>query len=214
MELDSLTKIAQIIFYSGGLLLGALTYRRAKSTILNTVNTEYHKKVIEHLAELSESLYLEFDFSSAALWYRQNDFVQVVDKLHEEIADRKDEIIAKGQVDAGIMASPKMIQISTLSKKYKSDPFLPDPIRNKLVSLFEKRDKAMSQAYLSVMLEYMSELAKGRHWDTLDTNKHWLQEKVEERLEKGGAGFKDVNEAVNEIRLEIHRYFKQFSPAT
>jgi len=51
MELDSLTKIAQIIFYSGGLLLGVLTYGRAKSTILNTVNTEYHKKVIEHLAE-------------------------------------------------------------------------------------------------------------------------------------------------------------------
>lgn len=212
MELDSLTKIAQIIFYFGGLLIGVLTYRRAKSTILNTVNTEYHKKVIERLAELSEALYREFDFSSDELWYRQDDFGQVVDKFHEDIANRKDEILAVGEVNVGIMVSPKMIQISTLSKKYKSDPFLPEAIRNKLVLFFEKRDKAMSQAYLSVMLEYMSEISKGQHWETLATNKHWLNRKVEERLEKGGVSFLDLNEAVHDIRLEIQRYFKQFSP--
>lgn len=214
MELDSLAKITQIIFYTGGLFLGVLTYRRAKSTILNTVNTEYHKKVIDRLSDLSEALYREFDFSSDELWYRQDDFGQVVDKLHQEIASRKDAILAKGEVDAGIMASPKMIQISTMLNKYKSDPFVPESIRNKVVSLLEKRDKAMNQAYLSVMYEYMSELAKGQHWETLDTNKHWLNSKVEERLAKAGVGFADLRDAVHDIRLEIQRYFKQFSTMT
>lgn len=85
MDLDSIAKLAQILFYAGGLLIGALTYRRAKSTILNTVNTEYHKKVIERLADLSEVLYREFDWSSDDAWYKQDDIGHVCDELHKAI---------------------------------------------------------------------------------------------------------------------------------
>ncbi|MCF7967446.1 MAG: hypothetical protein K9L79_18190 [Methylobacter tundripaludum] len=212
MELDSVTKLSQIIFYAGGLLIGMLTYRRAKSTILNTVNTEYHKKVIERLADLSEALYREFDQSSDEVWYKQDDVGHVVERLHEEIADQKEIILASGELDAGIPVSPKQMQFLNLTNKYKSDPFLPDPIRNKVVGLLEKRSNAMFNAYMTVMKQYISELAQGRHWETLNTNKHWLHNQIVDRLRMDGVGVADVEDAVHDIRLEIQRYFKQFSP--
>lgn len=214
MELDSVTKVAQILFYGGGLLIGMLTYRRAKSTILNTVNTEYHKKVIERLADLSEELYREFDFSSDEVWHRQDDVGHVVERLHEEIAGQKENIVASGEVDSGVPMSPKQMQLMNLTKKYKSDPFLPEAIRNKVVGLLERRSNAMFSAYMTVMNQYMSGLAKGRYWDTLDTNKHWLHNQVMDHLRKDGVSITDIEEAVHDIRLEIQRYFKQFSPMT
>jgi hypothetical protein len=212
MDLDSITKITQILFYCGGLLVGALTYRRARSTILNTVNTEYHKKVLERLADLSEELYREFDFSSDEAWHNQDDVGEVVQRLHDEIVQHKDAILASGEVDSGIPMSPKQMQLMSLKKRYKSDPFLPEPIRNKVISLLEKRSNAMLGAYFAVMKQYMSALAKGQHWDTLETNKHWLHNQVMDRLRKEGVGISEVEEAVHDIRLEIQRYFKQFSP--
>lgn len=214
MELDSILKLTQVLFYAGGLLIGMLTYRRAKITILNTVNTEYHKKVIDRLADLSEALYREFDQSSDEVWYKQDDVGHVVDRLHEHIVGRKADILASGHVNAGVPVSPKQMQLLNRTNKYKSDPFLPDQIRNKVVTLLENRSNAMYSAYMAVMKQYMSELAQGQHWETLDTNKHWLHNQIVERLRKDGVGVSDVEEAVHDIRLEIQRYFKRFSPVT
>lgn len=212
MELDSAAKFAQIIFYAGGLFIGALTYRRAKSTILNTVNTEYHKKVIERLSDLSEELYKEFDQSSDDVWYKHDDVGDVVERLHEHIVDHKEAILASGQVDAGIPVSRKQMELRNLTNKYKSDPFLPDAIRNKVVGLLEKRSNAMFNAYMIVIKQYMLELGQGRHWETLDNNKGWLSNQILGHLRREGVGITEVEAAVHDIRLEIQRYFKQFSP--
>lgn len=203
MELDSIVKISQIIFYLGGLSIGVLTYQRARSTILNTVNTEYHKKVLDRLAELSEELYREFDFSSDEAWHKQDDVGYVVQMLHDQIVECKEEIITSGEIDSGIPLSPKHLQLMNLINRYKSDPFLPEAIRNQVVSLLEKRSNAMFSVYETVINKYKADLAKGKHWDTLETNKHWIHNKVIDRLRKEGVGISEVEDAVHNIRLEI-----------
>ena len=212
MDLDLLLKVLQSLFYAGGLVIAGLTYRRAKSTILNTVNTEYHKKVIERLAELSEVLYREFDAFSDDAWYKQDDVGYVVECLHSNIKGHRELIVAAGELLEGVAVSPVQNRLQNLTNRYKSDPFLPDQIRDKVVGLLEKRVNVMDGAYWDVMQDYMSALAMGRHWDTLETNSSWLHNRVNEKLNEGGVGIAQVENAVHDIRLEIQRYFKQFNP--
>lgn len=212
MYLDVVSKLAQIVFYAGGLVLGALTYRRAKSTILNTVNTEYHKKVIERVSALSDELYREFDSFSDDAWHKHNDTKVVIERLHEGILENKAEILARGELEGGIPVSPLQLRLSNLMRKYKSDPFLPTPIRNKVVALHQKRFEATFDAYMHVLEEYQSKLAQGKYWDTLDTNYGWLHNQINDRLYSSGMGISQVEEAVHDIRLEIQRYFDKFYP--
>ena len=67
MTIDTLSKIVQISFYIVVGLTAVLTYISAKKGLLNTVNTEYQKKVINRLEEISKaekmvSLCCEFSY--------------------------------------------------------------------------------------------------------------------------------------------------------
>ncbi len=211
-DLDAIVKVAQVIFYGGGLAVGILTYARARSTILNTVNTEYHKKVIERVSALSDELYREFDFFSDDAWHKQNDVEEVVKRLHEELIEHKDQILANGVVWGGIPVSRQQLHLHNLTKKYKSDPFLPAQIRDKVVALLKKRSDAMFGAYMEVLRNYQAELAQGKHWETLSTNHDWLHNQINDRLYKAGVGVSQVEEAVHDVRLEIQKYFHKFNP--
>lgn len=212
MDIDTLTKISQIAFYAGGLVLGLLTYRRAKATILNTINTEYHKKVIEKLADISEDLYKEFDFSLRSS--RKNDVEYVVDIINKEALEFKERILANGAAAffSGTPMSPKQVKDLSLVRKYKSEPFLPDSVRVKILNLLEKRNSAALLAYGKVMTKYQEGLAAGKYWDTLDTNWHWLNNEIVNLLRDHDAGFEKGEEEVHDIRLEIKRYFDKFTP--
>jgi hypothetical protein len=211
-DLDTSVKTAQIIFYGGGLLVAVLTYIRARSTILNTVNTEYHKKVIERVATMSEELYREFDFSSDEAWHKCDDVEEVVKQINEGLIKHKEAVLARSEFWGAVPASPKLLHLLNLSKKYKSDPFLPAPIRDKLVALLKKRSDEMLNAYMEVLWTYQSELAQGKHWDTLDTNHKWLHNQINDRLRTAGVGISQVEDAVHDVRLEIQRYFQKFNP--
>lgn len=78
--------------------------------------------------------------------------------------------------------------------------------------MLEKRTDAILTAHMDVMERYMSELAEGDHWDTLEANKHWLHNHVVEHLCRDGMGIPEVEKAVQDVRLEIQRYFKRFNP--
>ena len=92
--MDTLLKVVQIGFYITAASIGILTYLKAKNGLLNTVNTEYQKKVIDRLAELSTELLDEFDSSSDNYWLRENSVKEILDRIHEEIMPHKNEIIS------------------------------------------------------------------------------------------------------------------------
>ena len=76
-------KVVQIAFYVVGAVVAILTYRAARRGLLNTVNTEYQKRVMDRLRRLSEDLYGEFDPSSEAYWPK----VRAVHDAIEQIND-------------------------------------------------------------------------------------------------------------------------------
>ncbi len=68
MTLDDGLKVTQIAFYVAAGVVAILTYLKAKRGLLNTVNTEYQKKVIERLGSIADELLEEFDPASERYW--------------------------------------------------------------------------------------------------------------------------------------------------
>src|SRR5436309_1012595 len=84
MDLDNLTKLVQIGFYATGATVAVLTYRSAKRGLLNTVNTEYQKRVIERLHALAEELLSEFDPGSPNYWAAKGIIEEAVRQINKD----------------------------------------------------------------------------------------------------------------------------------
>src|SRR5664280_2400993 len=68
MNLENVTRCAQIAFFLTTGTVAVLTYIRARRTVLSTVNAEYQKRVMDRLHQLSNDLYGEFDPDGPHYW--------------------------------------------------------------------------------------------------------------------------------------------------
>lgn len=212
MDLDAVLKIVQMAFYVTAGTVAILTFVKAKNGLLNSVHTEYQKRVMDHLADLSEELYSEYDPESEHYWVNQQSVHEVLERLHAEFKPYKYDIITKKQPPPGIPVSSLESKLRRLLDKYKSDPFIPFDIREKIVEFFSKRVAAMNEAFVTEIEKYKNELAEGKHWDTLDQNRHWIHNRILDRLNSAGCGISQVQEHVHAIRNDIQRYLEGFNP--
>lgn len=81
--MDFFVKIFQIGFYVTASIIAVLTFVKAKNGLLNSVNTEYQKRVMERLSDLSDEIWEEFDFSSANHWSKNKALDEVLERIHE-----------------------------------------------------------------------------------------------------------------------------------
>jgi hypothetical protein len=213
MDMDSISKFFQIIFYITASVITVLTFIKAKNGLLNSVNTEYQKRVMDRLASLSNELYEEFDPDSENYWVKTDLVKEVVDALHEEIRPLKHEIITKKEeIDSGIRTPKDFLKLTAYLDKIKSDPFIPKSIRDKVVLNLETRTATIISAHMEVMRDYKNGLANGKYWDTLDSNHGWIHNRIVDRMYKNGVGISQVQEAVHGIRLDIQEYLEKFNP--
>ncbi|GAB1768781.1 hypothetical protein [Priestia megaterium] len=61
LSLKETALFVQMGFYIVGSIIAIKTFISAKRGLLNTVHTEYQKRIMDHLERLSEALYSEFD---------------------------------------------------------------------------------------------------------------------------------------------------------
>lgn len=212
MTLDDKLKIAQLAFYSVGTVVAILTYIKAKNGLLNAVNTEYKKRVMDRLAEISVELLSEYDSFSPKCWYKTDSVKEVLDRFHKHIAPHKDEIIKSGKIFPGVPVSTKEAELKRQATVFKSDPFIPKKIKERLVDFFESRAQVMGGVFFAQINKYGEELAKGKHWGTLDNNHAWLHNKIMEDMRKQGCGISEIEKEVHDIRDSIQNYFESFDP--
>jgi hypothetical protein len=214
MELDTLFKSVQAGFYLVAGFVAVLTYLSAKNGLLNTVNTEYHKRVIDGLSSLSEELYNEFDMSTSQFWGKDKSTKELVDRINEQARLYRHELLTRpdGPHPIGVPVTKIEQRLISLLNKYKSDPFLPDPIRSAVVSLLEGRLNAIQDAHQEAAEYYIKTLSEGKQWDNLNENHGWLHNRINAQLYSSGFGISQVEERVHDIRLKIKRYFGSFNP--
>jgi hypothetical protein len=214
LTLDEILKIMQIIFYTTGSVVAILTYISAKKGLLNTINTEYQKRVMDRLKELSDELASEFNPDSPNYWATAQSTITIeaVKGINEAFLRDKEEIQKRqGIVMARIVGKDEQ-RLERIVQNIKTDPFLPRSIRNIVVDFLEKRMKALSNAYSSVLNEYRDDLMKGKYTETMDNNGSMVWGKLLGRLNESGYGAAHIENEVDNMRLAIQEYFNSYDP--
>jgi hypothetical protein len=196
--------IFNIIFFVVVGTVTLLTYKSARRGLLNTVNTEYQKRVMDKLSSLSEELYSEYDNSSENYWAKNNDTLEIADQLIE---------MYKSEI--GILGHPislKVRKLGTLLDKLKSDPFIPDEISIVLVKHLEKRVNTMEEIYFSETEEFTENLKKGKFDNNLDQAKYAFHNQIIDKLYENKCGISQIEEEIHHIRIEIKKYLQSFNP--
>lgn len=92
MTIDIAQKLSQIGFYTVAIVLTILTYLNARKGLLNPINIEYHKHVIERLKEISAELLSEYDEFSDNYWARNKATIDALDRIREDFRDNRTNI--------------------------------------------------------------------------------------------------------------------------
>ena len=211
--LDSALKVTQIAFYIIASAVAVLTYRAAKRGLLNTVNTEYQKRVMDRLQRLSEDLYSEFDPSSPAHWSKMRPVHDAIEGINEVFFRWKDDILAAKAYHYGTPYPADVQRLDTLLHPLRSDPFIPENIREMVVDLVENRLQVMSGIYHTEFERYADRLAKGKQTPLTaldDVNK--VHNRIVEQMRTHGCGITQIEVEIHRIRGLIQDYFEAFNP--
>ena len=138
-------KIVQIGFYTVAAIVAILTYRAARRGLLNTVNTEYQKRVMDRLQKLSEDLYSEFDPSSETYWPNVRAVHEAIEEINDVFERNRDEILAERKYYYGVPVTKDVERLRRLLGPVISDPFIPDEIRGAVVDLLDSRIQVLEE---------------------------------------------------------------------
>jgi hypothetical protein len=143
-QLDTILPITQILFYVSAALVAWLTYRSARRGLLSPVNTEYQRRVIDRLSELSTSIWAEFEEHPDGLI---NVFVNEILCRLENPDERAAVDVAAVSTEA--ISGSRFATAQRLDKIYWSywnDPFVPPNILAAFLPILKHRIWAMSVA--------------------------------------------------------------------
>ncbi|RFB20722.1 hypothetical protein DZB87_26555 [Bacillus sp. ALD] len=212
--IKDIAALVQICFYIVGATIAILTYRSAKRGLLNTVNTEYHKRVIDHLEKLSETLYSEFDPDSEVYFKRSFNLYEKLQKLLEEYNDEFKLHPSKDFLPVRYVERTNLeFRLWKLIKELKSSPFLPDHIvdytvnylTGRLDTITRVKDRSFEKIIQPELMKkeqinVSSKIGRSYVWE------------VKYNLKKTGCGEDEVELEVHKIRTMIKDYLKSFNP--
>ena len=207
-------KIVQIGFYAIGAIVAVLTYRAARRGLLNSVNTEYQKRVMDRLQKLSGDLYSEFDPSSPAYWARGHfkDVEEAVKHINYVFTASKSAFLEDGDFPypCGIRVPKDEERLSRLLNPIRSDPFIPESIREAVIDLLNTRLEVLVETRHAELARYAQSLAKGKREPLSEAG--GIQNKILEQQRLRGCGIEAIEEEVHAIRALIQDYFDGFNP--
>ncbi len=213
--LDQVLKITQILFYLVAGIVAILTYRKAKDTLLNTVNTEYQKKVIARLEELAKELADEFDSNSPNYWARHDPICEFVAAINETYLEEKEDLEKLKHYPYGYPYNASDRRIRYILDSIKSDPFIPKQLRDYTIEVLQKRhDKTLEIRY-DAFDSYFKSLLKGKKMlltDGTDRDFDKFHNKIIEKLNKNECGITAIEQQAHDIRSTIQEYLESYNP--
>lgn len=212
MTPDEILKIVQIAFYITVGILAVLTFLSAKKGLLNTINTEYHKRAFDKIENLSQALLSEFDPKSDDYWANGDPLREFLKETHKIFEKNKEQILKDKVFHSGIPSPRSFDRLQGIIRRVKSDPFVPKEIRNQVTAHLENRSKKMFSIHMEEIRKYLKELANGKHGTDYEINSAIVHNRINDKLYKNNCGISQVEEQVHEVRLFIQSYLEKFNP--
>lgn len=205
--------VVQLGFYLSAAIVALLTFAIARRGLLSPVNTEYHKRVMDRLADISSELGDEWNPASPECWVHHGD--QVKEAFQDLVLQFAR--FEAGEVEAraiGIMPWQLETRLTEQFNKWRSDPFLPVEIRDPLLNFTIARTHACSDIYFSELGKYRKAMVRERSIkNSAATDWTHVNARIIERLRVAGFAPEQVAEVVDRLKLEIQRYLLRFHPA-
>lgn len=201
MNTEYILKWVQIAFYITVGVIAILAYLKAKKRLFNPIKKEYHKRMMLKVEEISNYLYSEFDEESEMYWNKQKEIDYCVKIMIDDYKNNE-------TPEEGVPVNPVEKRLENFLTKVKSDPFVPNAIRNIVVKHLEERLKMnfINNEELSNFKELLTnEPEKYLNDESIASSIH---NKINQRLSDLGWGIGHVEEKVNAIRLEIQKYYE------
>jgi hypothetical protein len=215
LTLDNVLKTAQICFYITASIITILTYRSAKNGLLNAVNTEYQKKVINKLEEISIELGSEFDPLSPNYWANYNPIRESVSEINDVFERNKEYILELGEYPFGTVLPSNIKRLRTFIARIKSDPFTPKEIREVILAFLERRSQIVMSIYSNELESYAQLLVNGERLlktNGEDSKFDEFHNSIIEKLNFEKCGISAIEAEVNKIRSYIQLYLESFNP--
>ncbi|WJE18831.1 hypothetical protein QRY07_19050 [Bacillus cereus] len=217
IAISDIASLVQIAFYITGSTVAVLTYKSAKKGLLNTVNTEYQKRVMDRLEALSSVLYSEFDPESDEYWLNREGKITVIDIVNKDLEDyrkfqeRNMSLEPEEKYKAGILVVSIEEKLTKLIQDIKSDPFLPDEIANHVVEKLTFRRDTVNIIMDEEIDAYRQKLFRHEFTEP-EMLPYFISNKINTRMYEAGCGISQVEEDVHNIRILIREYLKSFNP--
>lgn len=193
-------------------VVAILTYRSAKRGLLNTVNTEYHKKAIEQIQSISKKLHDEFDETSDFHWLKVNWKQEAINRVVEQYLESKN-----GGYEFEIGGIPETAlnkRLDALISETKSDPFLPTVIADSISNYLEERQSISFDIYWEEIEKYKKELGDGKYStnESLEYSKAIVSNRINKKLYAVGFGVSDVEKRYMNYVLRYENISKASIP--
>ncbi|PES94726.1 hypothetical protein CN510_16910 [Priestia megaterium] len=216
ISLKDYAALVQIGFYIIGATLAILTYKSAKRGLLNTVNTEYQKRVMDHLHELSETLYAELKYKPDSKESSKYDFSYDIQPIAKRMLEQykthvKDGNDPKKFTSRGSLLPVGVIRLNKFKEKIQSDPFIPDHIAQYVIDYTYKRFVVSRDIIIEELREFENSLKNQEHKD-YQSLPFSVSKNVSRRIAQNGFSHGRIREEVHKIRMMIKDYLKSFNP--
>ena len=204
-------QIVQIVFYVTTTIVGILAYIAAKNVLLNQVYNEYHKKVIDNLSSVSENLVKEFDLISPESWDNVDEKGKFIEQLMIVVRDMEE-----GGLDPetfkhlGAPITDGQFRMRALKERYKHDPFIPDSLRNAIVSYYERRLDGETKAHMAFVADYGEKMYNYKIGKTTKYPKIGPND-LQDQYIKFNVNISISEEMANNVRQEILEYFNSLN---
>ncbi|MDD2401764.1 MAG: hypothetical protein PHI90_09730 [Clostridia bacterium] len=186
--------------------------------MLNPINVEYKRKIIDRLEQLSDELGSEFYRDSSNYWL-DNDFFleEAIMYINKCFMKNKEKILKTKRFNRCLYPYPERFsKMGAFLDRINTDPFIPKKISDMVVDLLENRIDVWNEVFETKLEKYQSFLAKGIY----DLSKKKCIRKAvvdvhnsfDEEVEKLGVGIPQIYNEVDTTRLEIQRYLESFNP--
>ena len=213
MILDSILIIVQIAFYLVVGSVAVLTYLKAKKTLLNSVNTEYQKRALQKVEEISEFLISEFDAESENFWANKKmDTVEAAKLMINEFNKEKEMFLKEEKWIGSIPSNTSLLKFDNWVTKVKSDPFVPKEIRRIVVEKLQARISKAREIERQELLKFGDALIIDKGKSDLKYWEYGVHNLVVEKSNVEGVGVSQIEEMVHLIRIGIQKYYEKYDP--